>query len=135
MKEFLKSTLIETFEDGFLGFVFGIFSWLILLSTSLLTLFYITYLVDSSFLQDKKGVATVQLKYVIPAHFETTYVMVGKVMTPIQNFHEEKCMLVLSVSGIEDEVNNCYYYSSFNVGDSIEVTYSNGRLFNSLYIK
>jgi len=137
MKDFLKYMLIEPFtERGWINYMGGTIMWI--LTTVIVGgfIWLCGWLIDSSFLplKEKEGIVTEH--YYIPAHTTTTYMMSGKTMIPITNYIDDRYEIIVEIDGLTDKV--CLYQSNWNkikVGDKICFSYTNGRIFKTLYIK
>ena len=137
MKDFLKYMLVEPFtEGGWINYISGTLMWI--LTTAIVGgfIWLCGWLIDSSFLplKEKEGVVTEH--YYIPAHTTTTYMMSGKTMIPITNYIDDSYGIIVEIDGLTDKV--CLYQSNWNkikVGDKICFSYTNGRIYKTLYIK
>lgn len=137
MIEMLKDTLFTWPDDGLEWFAL-IMIWII---TLLIVGFLIAgalYLVDSTFLADRQGSGTISAMVFKPSHYTTTmiYNAATKTSTPHTVYHPDAWYITITVDGLNDD----FYvserdYMKLRFGQSIDVTYSKGRIFDSLYIK
>ena len=78
--------------------------------------------VDSSSLPIKQGVGIITNKYIEPAHNI--------------NGTDSKYHIVIVINGISDNITLCISdYDLLSKGQSITCYYSNGRIFNTIYIQ
>jgi len=137
MKEFIKSLLIEPFQDNdWFGYILGGLMWIltIVIVGGLLSLS--VWLVDSSFLPIKEKEGIVTNKYYVAPHASTSYVMSGKVMIPITTYHSASYEVEIAIDGISDKMClNQGYWNTIKVGQKLYCQYTNGRILKSLYIK
>ncbi len=134
MKNFLKDFLFEPFRER--EYFIGIFAWIITLIIVVPTVWFSLWLIDSSFLPQKDAVGAVVSKEIIPEHTTTTYTMCGKVMIPITNHYDTEWVINIDINGLTDDY-HVYesIYDEIKIGDKIPCKYTNGRIFNSLYIQ
>lgn len=131
--DFFKEWLIEPFQDSW---ILGILFWLISIAVTGLVLWFFIWLIDSSFLDEKKGIGKICNKRFEPAHYVTTYVQSGKVFLPITSFIDDQFILYISVNGVSDDVGVYQdFYNKSSIGENLNVSYTEGRILSSIYIK
>nr|DAI89654.1 MAG TPA: hypothetical protein [Caudoviricetes sp.] len=134
MKDFLYNTFIAPFEDR--CYFIGILLWISGLLVFGLVLWGTLYLTDSTFLPEKQDKGVIVSKGYIPAHFQTTYIQSGKILVPITNYIPTIFQITIEINSLTDKFNlNEISYNSLEVGDTLNCRFTNGRLFNSIYIE
>lgn len=110
--------------------------WIITICLSVALIWGILYVIDASFLQEKSGVGIVTGRHFSAAHTSTHFVHVGKVLVPHTTRHPDTWSICIQINGLKDWVDvSKKIHDSYGVGSSIECTYSNGRIWDSMYIK
>jgi hypothetical protein len=137
MKDFLRTMLIEPFKDrDWIGGILGVLMWFIFLLFTGLLLWGMLWLIDSSYLPIKQKEGVVTNKSYSPAYTTTNMIMVGKVMIPTTQYHDEEYDIEITIDGLTDNVSLYQdYWNTVKVGDKWCCKYTNGRILNSLYIK
>lgn len=137
MKELLKELLIEPFtERDWLGYIFSTLAWLVVILILALILWLSVWLIDSSFLPIKQKEGTITKKIYTPAHTYTTYIMVGKVMMPMESYVQANYEIEITIDGLTDNVSiNRDSWECVPIGKKFCCEYTNGRLLQSLYVK
>jgi len=134
MKDFLYSTFIEPFEDR--GYFIGALIWILGLLVFGLVLWGTLYFTDSTFLPEKQGKGVIVNKGYVPAHFQTTYIQSGKILVPITNYIPTRFSITIEIKNLTDKFNlNEGSYRVLEVGDTLNCKFTNGRLFDSMYIE
>lgn len=128
MKDFLKTTLIEPFTEGWFGWLLGILMWILLLGLSTLGIGCILNGGNRIGRQEQKGIGIVIEKCFVPAHRESYGKGQSRWVDDAWHLHLEK-----------DSLSDCiwvshHYYCHTEIGDKICMIYYTGRLWSSLYI-
>lgn len=134
MKEFLYEILFETFTEDFLGVIVGLMAWALLLFIG----FLILWGVDGLFLPNQYGKGVITNKEFIPEHTTTTWIYDAnlKMSMPHTTHHDDDWVLHIQINGLVDDFSvSESYYDKVNVGDTINVKYSDGRIWSTIYIK
>lgn len=138
MKEFLKFTFIEPFNDGIAGIFLALFMWALLLFLSGLLIFGMLLVIDCTYRPINEGNGTVTSKEFIPEHTETIWVYNSalKMSTPQTNYHSDKWKLCIEVDNLRDDVFvSENYFNTIKQGQRLRLKYSFGRIWKTLYIK
>ena len=128
--------LIDPFTDGFWSILLGILMWILMLLVVGFILWGSLYLIDSVGLKEKQGKGIVIEKWFEPAHTYTTLIMVGKVSVPQIHSVPDTWKAKIKIKDITDDVS--FYesdWNTLNINQSVNCTYKNGRICNSLYIE
>ena len=126
----------DMFNDGIGGIICGILLLIVTLFIVGLTSIGILYLIDSSYLPEKKATGEITNMYIVPGHYTHTSIMCGKTSIPVTTWHDTTYNLTIAIDGISDDVSiTGEYYLLRDIGDKVKCTYTNGRMFDSLYIK
>ena len=128
--------LIDPFTDGFWSILLGILMWILMLLVVGLILWGSLYLIDSVGLKEKQGKGIVIEKWFEPAHTYTTLIMVEKVSVPQIHSVPDTWKAKIKIKDITDDVS--FYesdWNTLNINQSVNCTYKNGRICNSLYIE
>ncbi len=139
MREFIYDFFIEPFTDGILGIIGGLLTWVLLfLCFMMLTImaFGVLYLVDSSFMEEKQAKGIVTGKWIVPEHTDDSFILVGDIMVPTSTHYPTSYNIRIKIGGMEDNVEiKANYYNTIQTSQEVNCTYTNGRLYESLYIK
>jgi len=140
MKDFFIEMYIEPLSEGFSGIMLALFMWVISLFLTMLLMWGSLYLVDSVGLDIQYGRGEVTEREFIPAHTTTTmvYNAATKTSIPQVNHYPDAWYLTIKVNkvGLSDTVEVTYEsFINQHKGDDLEITYSNGRIWDSVYIK
>ena len=137
MKDFFNTMYIEPFTDrDWLGCIIGSLLWILTIGILVLVLWFFGWLIDSSYLPVKQKEGVVTSHYMIPAHSETTYMMVGKVMVPNTQYYDDEYKLTIKIDKLYDDVTICEdEWNEIKISDTLKCAYSTGRILNTLYIK
>lgn len=134
MLEFLKETLIEPFSDGIGGIVIGLLLWILVLSLSGLIIWGTLFTIDYAFRPTYKGTGTIIAKEFIPEHTIWVYNAALKMNSPQQVDDQWKLWII--VDDLQDDVSvTPNYFNSVKENQQIQLTYSLGRIWKTLYIK
>lgn len=130
----LREILIEPFEDG--DYFFGVVFWMFFLFLVSVLIAFGLWGVDSAFMPVKKSKGVVKSTQYNPSYTYITYIHSGKVSIPVTNRAPERYSLNISINGTVDNftISN-EYYDYFDKGDTVKCEYTQGRLFNTVYIK
>ena len=132
----IKEFYIDTFKDGVSGWVIGIIWWISTLLIIGLIGCGLFYLIDSCLLATQTSMGEVVSKWMIPSHYNTTYVQSGKVMIPITTHIPDAWSLNISICDLTDVVNvSEYTYNTISIGQELECEYVTGRVSGSVYIE
>jgi hypothetical protein len=124
MKDFLYEFLIEPFTDGLSGILVGLISWLFLALIS----FLILWGVDGLFLPTQESKGVVIGKEFIAEHDE----MVGETWYS----YDDEWKLYIEVDGKTDSFSLTESaYNEIQIGRVLPITYSHGRIWETVYIK
>lgn len=135
---FLGDTLF-TLPDRYDGSVAWV-GWSILWLCTLLILggiiFGTLYLIDSVGLDDKSANGNVVGHSYQPAYTSITYTHVNNMTIPNTVYHPEQWMICIEINGLYDwvSVDQTYYHQIYD-GTVLKCTYSNGRIWDSMYVK
>jgi hypothetical protein len=136
MKEFLRDMFLEPFTEGVVGYILGLFAWIISLLLLIGLIWLFIWLIDSSFLKQQNGKGFIVEKNYIPAHTQTRFIYAGKAIVPITDYIDDSYGLTIKINGL------CGYiyvtkdtFHKLNIGDSCCLKYTNGRILNRIYIK
>lgn len=147
MKRFLYFVFIEQFTGGvWFEYIIGVFMWIFTIGYISLTSWLFLWLADSSFLPVRNGNGTISDKCYIADHSFTTndtckqclhrYVMSGKLLMPINTYHNESYKIEIEIKGLKGEVYvSSHYFDSVEIGQKLCCTYTMGRILNTIYIK
>lgn len=130
----LKRLLIEPFQDR--NYLLGILIWIIFLPLSVGIIGLALWGIDAAYLpiQNSKGI--IESKHYNKSYVYITYVHAGKVSVPITNRKPERYSLNISINGTVDNFTiPSEYFSYFDRGESVQCEYTQGRIFNTVYIK
>jgi hypothetical protein len=84
MKEFFHDIYLQPFVDGdIFGIIMSTIMWFVSLIVAMAILYFTAWLIDSSFMPERKGEGYVTAKYEVPESRSTYFVMSGKTMIPI----------------------------------------------------
>jgi hypothetical protein len=135
MKEFLKDMYIDIFRDGVTGIILAIILWITSLFVLAILLTGTLYLIDSSFLEESIAKGIITSKRIIPEHTDHGFIMAGKSMIPTTTHYPTSYEIQIRIDNLTDVVlfneNN---FNKLKIGQVVNCTYKNGRLFESLYI-
>lgn len=123
---------IDLFKDGLVGFMMGIVIWLLSLFIVFFVGYGILYLIDYSFRPTQETFGKLVNKEFIPEHSETHFNPALKM--PTTTHYDDEWVLTIEVDGLTDDISVSQDYYN-KCPKKIKVKYSNGRIWNSLYIK
>lgn len=118
--------------------ILGLLIFLLLLLVVGFIGYLILMLIDYAWLPTKNGNGFITRKTFTPAHTEThmRYNVALKMSTPTTVFYDDAWVLFIRVGNQEDDFQVTEdAYNNFSVNQKLNVDYSIGRLFNTLYIK
>lgn len=124
MKNFIKENLFEPFTEGCKGIFMGISIWI---AIGILSLF-ILFGVDSMFLIYKNGTGVIKAKNFTPKHFK----LIGDA---IMLDKDEWCLFIEIDGEIDSYEITEEEFNSFKTNQKINVEYSNGRIWKTVYVK
>ena len=138
MLDFLNDFLIKPFTDGLIGVIMALLMWGCLLSIIGLILWGSLELANSSFLPVQEGSGEIIKKKFIPEH--TSMVMLYNAATktsmPSYTHYPDEYQLKIKVGELTDKISvKRKTYDRLEVGQTLQVKYSIGRLWIKLYIK
>lgn len=139
----MELTLYETFIGVFktndiIGMVLSGFLWLIILFVAGLIIYGLVMLVDYAFLFSKYDIGKITNKNYTEPYDETTVVYdpATKTSRPSTTHHPACYLLIISVAGKTGEFEvSKNYYNKCSISQQVNVRYSIGRLFGTLYVK
>lgn len=131
----LRDLFIEPFNDGWWA-ILGVIVWVFSLFIAGFILYGCLYLIDSVGRPYQRGTGRIVNMVFHPARTYTTFVHVNKVSIPQVHHVPDSWECVIEVNGLQDGVNvTKYFYDRTAIGSSVDVTFTNGRIWDSLYIK
>jgi len=127
---------LDIFKEDIIGIVIGVLIWLATLLVIILLGYGLFHLIDSTYLPIHTDIGEIMGKNFKPGHYQTTYVKVGNVLSPITTYISDKYSLVIEIDGYTNSIGvNEYKYNNVNIGDQIKCDYVTGRICGGIYIK
>ena len=134
--DFLYEVLIEPFNDGYIGCVFGCFMWFFTLVVMGFIFYGMYYSVDSVGTPIKQGMGVVIRKEFTPAYSTTTMVMSGNVMVPVTNHYPDSWNVTVENDYGIDSINVSHsYYNNIKKGNWVKIEFCTGRMSGGFYLK
>ena len=110
--------------------------WIFTLTVLFFAGWGVLYLIDSSYLDEQQGTGKIVNMVFHPAHDYVTYIHVNKISIPQWHHVPDSWGCVIQVDGLVDEVGvSEYFYNRTPIGQSVNVTFTNGRIWDSMYIQ
>ena len=110
--------------------------WLIVLFILSIFLYFMVWIVDSSFLHIKQKEGIITYKEIIPAHTTTTFTHVGKVTIPQTHYNPTAYEIEIAIDNLSNVFEVSYEdYNNIDINQKVYCEYTNGRILHSLYIK
>jgi hypothetical protein len=133
----VKELLIDVWTEGdWVPMVLSSIIWAMLLLLIWLFGYGALYLIDSSYLQEQNGTGKIVDMVYHPAHTYTTFIHVNKVSIPQIHRVPESWECIIKVNNLTDGVSvTKYFYDRTPIGQDLNVTFTNGRIWDSMYIK
>jgi hypothetical protein len=122
---------IDPFSEGIKGILLGIFIWLLSITFVFIIVGSVLYLIDCAIGTKKQGVGIIVDRNFDPAH--TTHHHSGK--HHHTTHYPDRWYVSIKVEDLSDQiqVNELYYNESW-VGDSVNIKYTKGKIFDAIYI-
>lgn len=133
MKDFIYEYFVEPLEDREYGIAAIVYFITILLVSCFLWLSL--WLIDSMYIPEQHGEGRVIEMYYRAPYIQYTNIYVNNTTQLIPHTMPETFNIVIAIDGNVDVVRT--YESDYNqthIGDKLMCTYTEGRLFNTIYI-
>lgn len=138
MKEFFNEYYIDIFRHGVETSVIGIIMWVISLVLFLGVIYWSGHLIDSLWLPVNNGTGVVVSKEFCPSYTISTviYDSSNKTTIPQTSYHSDEWIVGIMVNDIVcRKVVTEKFYNKLYMNNDVDIKYSFGRIWKTLYIK